>query len=49
MESDVDLGDLLVGFTVFGAYDSPIGPLHVGWAWADERSNTWFFRIGPVF
>ncbi|MDX1396724.1 MAG: patatin-like phospholipase family protein [Gemmatimonadota bacterium] len=49
MESDVDLGDLLFGFTVFGAVDTPIGPLHAGWAWADERSNTWFFRIGPVF
>jgi NTE family protein len=47
--ADVVFEDILVGGTLFAALDTPLGPLHTGWAWLESRPGTWFFRIGPVF
>lgn len=48
-DDDIRARDFLFGGTVFGAVDTPLGPVHGGWAWLRERSPTWFFRMGPVF
>jgi len=46
---EIDAGDLLIGGSVFAAVDTPLGPVHAGWAWLEDYSPTWFFRLGPVF
>ncbi len=46
---DIGASDFLLGGSVFAAVDTPLGPVHGGWAWLQRDRPTWFFRMGPVF
>lgn len=34
--------------SVYLGYDSPLGPLHVGFGWSEDRSGLFFLRLGTL-
>ena len=34
--------------SVYFAYDTPLGPLYLGWGWNEERSGLIFLRLGAL-
>jgi NTE family protein len=41
-------GDGILNGSIYAAYDSPLGPIYVGYGLADERSGLFFLRLGNI-
>lgn len=39
----------LLNGSVYGAYNSPIGPIYLGVGWSEDRSAIYFLRLGTIF
>ncbi|NRB71744.1 MAG: patatin-like phospholipase family protein [Xanthomonadales bacterium] len=40
--------DGILNGSVYFAYDTPLGPLYLGWGWNEERSGLIFLRLGAL-
>ncbi|MEJ2535324.1 MAG: BamA/TamA family outer membrane protein [Gammaproteobacteria bacterium] len=47
-DRDDVFGDGLWNGSLYFAYDTPIGPLYLGWGWSEDRSGLLFLRLGAI-